>query len=74
MKTNQLVNEISNLPIDERIKAVEQILQTFNRPDPEIEQAWAEEARRRLKEFEEGKVQAIPGEQVEREFREKYSQ
>jgi putative addiction module component (TIGR02574 family) len=32
--------------------------------DPEIEKAWITEANRRWKEFEEGKVEGIPGEEV----------
>lgn len=62
MKTQELVAEISNLPIDKRAKVVEQILQTFKQPDPEIQQAWAQETRRRLDEYKEGNVEAIPGE------------
>lgn len=69
MKTDELIAEISDLPVEQRAKAVDQILQTFNRMDPEIEKAWAKEAQRRLKEFENGDVEAIPGEQVMKELK-----
>ena len=37
--------------------------------DPKIEKAWGDEALRRIKEIEEGKVKMIPGEQVMAEVR-----
>lgn len=70
MKTKELIAQIVDLPVNERAKAVSQILRSFNRPDPEIEKAWAKEARRRLEEFKAGKVEAIPGEQVMKELKE----
>lgn len=73
MKTKKLIAEISDLPVKQRAEIADEILKTLNRSDPEIEKAWAKEAQRRLKEFENGEVEAIPGEQVERELREKYS-
>jgi hypothetical protein len=36
---------------------------------PEIEKAWAKEARRRLEEICSGEVEAIPGEQVHQELK-----
>jgi len=64
MKTKELKDEISDLPVDQRAEIAEWVLQTLNSPDSEVEQAWAREAQRRLKEFNEGEVAAIPGEQV----------
>jgi len=72
MKTKQIIEEIANLPVKQRAKIADQILQTLNRSHPEIEKAWVEEAKRRLKEFDEGNVKAISGGQVHRELREKY--
>lgn len=72
MKIKQLKDEIADLPVDQRIEIVDYILEALNRPNPEIEKAWAKEARRRLDEYEAGKVEAIPGEQVMEELREKY--
>jgi putative addiction module component (TIGR02574 family) len=73
MKTKEMVAAISKLPVEERAKAVDEILQTFHRIDPDIEQAWAEEAERRLEEFKKGNAETIPGEQVHRQLRKKYS-
>ena len=73
MKIKELKAEISDLPVDQRAEIAEWVLQTLNTPDPDVEQAWAREARRRLKAFEEGTTEAMPGEQVHQELREKYS-
>lgn len=70
MKTEEMVAAISKLPVDERAKAVDEILQTFHQIDPEIEQAWAEEAERRLKEYKKGNATLIPGDQFDREVKE----
>lgn len=39
--------------------------------DPDVEQAWAKEAERRLEEIRSGKVQPVPGEEVLRKARER---
>jgi putative addiction module component (TIGR02574 family) len=48
------------------------LLESLNAPTrADIEQAWAEEAERRIEEIELGNVDTIPGEQVFREIRER---
>lgn len=69
MKTKELKDEISDLPVDQRVELADYILRTLNQPDPKVEKAWAEEAQRRLKEFENGEVKPIPGEQVINELK-----
>ena len=61
-----------SLPSDERLKLVEQLIESLNLPTKsEIERLWAEEAEIRIREIEKGKVQTIDGELVFREIREK---
>jgi len=43
-------------------------------PDPEIDKLWVTEARRRLEEIRSGNVQAIPGDKVMAELRQRYAQ
>lgn len=69
MKTEELIALISDLPIEQRVEIVDGILQSFHRIDPEIEQAWAEEAKRRLEEFKKGNAETIPGENVINDIR-----
>lgn len=69
-KVSEIVEEARQLPYGERTELIEQLIaDSAKHPDPEIEKAWGDEALRRLKEIEEGKVQMIPGEQVMAEIR-----
>jgi putative addiction module component (TIGR02574 family) len=44
------------------------LLRSLDVPDPAIEQAWLDEAERRLKAYDEGRIQAIPMEEVFRDL------
>lgn len=69
-KVSEIVEEARQLPYGERTELIEQLIaDSAKHPDPEIEKAWGDEALRRLKEIEEGKVQMVPGEQVMAEIR-----
>lgn len=50
MKTKQLIDVISDLPVDQRAEIVDQILQTLNTPDPNVEKAWVQEVETRMEE------------------------
>jgi len=56
-----IVEEASELPVDERVKVVDSLLRTLNVPDPEIDKEWAETARARLAELRSGRVKAVRG-------------
>ena len=73
MNKDQIISYIIDLPIDQRIEIADQVLQSLHQIDPDIEKVWAKEARRRLDDYEQGKVEAIPGEQVHDQLRDKYS-
>lgn len=69
-KFREILEEARGLPYGERTELIEQLIaDSAKDPDPEIERAWGDEALRRLKEIEEGKVKLIPGEQVMAEAR-----
>jgi putative addiction module component (TIGR02574 family) len=69
-KFSEILEEARALPYGERAELIEQLIADAAKdPDPEIEKAWGDEAMRRLREIEEGKVQMIPGEQVMAEAR-----
>lgn len=70
MKTQELKDEISDLPVDQRAEMADYILKTLNQADPEIEQAWETEVRRRKKQVQTGEVALIPGEQFDKEVQE----
>ena len=70
MRVKDLIAEISDLPMDQRAKIADHILQTLNSPDPEIESAWIQEVEERVDEYEKGKVELIPAKKVFKSLRE----
>ena len=55
-----------HLPLEDRVELIEALKQSLDSEpvDPSIEQAWIEVAEARYQEYLEGKVQAIPWEEV----------
>lgn len=70
-EARQIVNELS--PEDKEILAIELGLE-LKEVDPEVKKAWLAEAGRRWKEFEDGKVEGIPAEEVFKRIRQKLSE
>ena len=69
-KISEIVKEARGLPYGERTELIERLIADAAKDiDPEIEKAWGDEALRRIKEIEDGKVKLIPGEQVMAEIR-----
>ena len=64
LKTKELKAAISNLPIDQRIEIADYVLETLNRPDPEVEDVLLKEIQRRENKYKEGKAILISGEEV----------
>lgn len=74
MNTKELIFEISELPTEERAKIAEWLLKTLNPVDPDIEQAWINEAQHRLKQFREGNTDSIPGDEVIKDIRKRLAE
>ncbi len=68
MSTLEIEARALSLPLHERARLAQALLASLDEAD-EIEQAWAEEAARRLEELRSGAVQAIPAEEVFAELR-----
>lgn len=64
MKTADIMNELANLPVEERAFIADSLLQTLNQSQPEIEREWLEVAQKRLAEIETGIVKTIPYNEV----------
>jgi hypothetical protein len=45
--TERLVEEIRSLPEPEKLHLIETILTDLDKPDPELDRVWADEARKR---------------------------
>lgn len=63
-KNKELEAKIQALPDDAKLEIVDSILMQLDKPDPEIDRVWAEEARSRWKAYKAGKVETVSYEQV----------
>ncbi|MBI5637327.1 MAG: addiction module protein [Nitrospinae bacterium] len=61
---DELAVKIKSLPDIEKIELVDSILLQLDRPDPEIDRIWADEARRRWQAHKQGKMETVPYGQV----------
>lgn len=73
MKTNALMDEIISLPMEERARMAEALLQSLNPQDDAITAAWLSVANQRQTEVASGQVQTIPGEQVFERIRQRHA-
>lgn len=69
MRLQELIDEASALPVDERALVLESLLKSLNPTEASIDEEWAEVARSRLKELESGDVDSVPGGEVFRKIR-----
>jgi putative addiction module component (TIGR02574 family) len=72
MKTDDLIEEIRSLPVEERAHLADVILKSLNQPASDMDQKWGELADQRLSDLKTGLAQAIPGEQVFEEIWKRY--
>ena len=69
----KLLDEVLALPNDLRSALIEKLIESLNLPlQKDIDGLWAEEADRRVHELNNGKVQALPGEEVFKTIRDRY--
>ncbi|MEX0802830.1 MAG: addiction module protein [Candidatus Binatia bacterium] len=61
---DKLAKEIHELPDVEKLRLVDAILTDLDKPDPEIDRIWAEEARKRWVAYKAGKVPTVSYESV----------
>ena len=68
----KFADEALLLPREDRAELVDTLLGSLNVPtQKEIDLLWTEEAEKRIKEYEEGKIKTIDGEQVFKEIRDR---
>jgi putative addiction module component (TIGR02574 family) len=61
---DKLAEEIRDLPDVEKLRLLDAILTDLDKPDPEIDRVWAEEARKRWEVYKAGKVPTVSYESV----------
>jgi putative addiction module component (TIGR02574 family) len=69
MRLQDLIDEASALPVDERALVLESLLKSLNPIEVSIDEKWAEVAKSRLEELESGNVNPVPGDDVFRKIR-----
>ena len=60
----KLVSEIRALPDEEKLRLLDTLLTDLDRPDPEIDRIWAEEARKRWAGYKAGRASTISYEEL----------
>lgn len=71
--TMDIIYEAESLPVEDRAMIVDSLLRSLNTPDAEHDRIWGAVAERRLAELQSGQVQAIPGEVVLANLRERWA-
>lgn len=74
MNTADLMTEAASLPLEERARLVDSLLQTLNPTDDSTTAAWLAVARRRLDDIRSGRVEAVSGETVFEKVRHRLGQ
>ena len=69
MTTVEIIAIIKDLPREQREEILTHTFKGMTAPYPDIEKAWAKEARRHLDDFEQGRTEAITGDQVMKELK-----
>ena len=64
MGKQEIVELALKLEPTERFELVDQILHSLDKPDPDMDRIWLEEAERRLTAYRAGKVSVIPAEEI----------
>jgi len=64
MHLTEIIEEALHLSPQERYIIIESLVQSFNKPDEEIDKIWIEESKKRLKAYLEGTAKTVSYEQV----------
>ncbi len=65
---NQLAKKAMGLQPVERIRLVEAILYSLDKPDPDIEQSWIAESEARYEAYKRGELDAIDWEEIKKRY------
>lgn len=64
MGVNEVISQAMELKPQERYLIIEQLIQSLNQPDKEIEKLWIEESEKRLAAYEKGDLKTVSFEEV----------
>jgi putative addiction module component (TIGR02574 family) len=60
MSTEEMIKAVISLSPLEKVKVIEAILQSMDRPDPKIEKLWNEEVESRIDALVAGRTKGVP--------------
>lgn len=66
---DQLAKKATGLQPIERIRLVEAILYSLDKPDPDIEQSWIAESEARYEAYKRGELDAIDWEEIKKRYK-----
>lgn len=66
---DEFAAKIKSLPDSEKIALVDSILMQLDKPDPDIDRLWADEARKRWQAYKSGKIESVSYKQVMDKYR-----
>ncbi len=65
----KLVEEIKSLTDLEKLRLVDSLLADLDKPDPELDRVWAEEARKRWDGYKSGRISSLSYQEVMEKYR-----
>lgn len=72
MKLSEIQLEAESLPLELRVQLIDSLLGSLHKIEKDIEEAWIRVAEKRLKEYQLGLVESIPGKEVFDRIQKKY--
>ena len=64
MSLNEIIDEALTLKPQERYVIIENLVQSLNQPNLEIEKLWIEESTKRVKAIKDGSLKTVPYEDI----------
>ncbi len=64
MSINEIINEALTLKPQERYKIIENLVQSLNQPNSEIDKLWVEESTKRVQAIKDGTLKTVSYEDV----------
>lgn len=68
MSTSDMIEQVLSLKASDRYLLLEILHRSLDKPDPEIDGVWQEEALRRVKAYDEGRLETVSAEEVFRDL------
>jgi putative addiction module component (TIGR02574 family) len=68
MSTSDVIEQALSLKASDRYLLLEMLHRSLDKPDPEIDRVWQDEALRRVKAYDEGRLKTVSMEEVFRDL------